>query len=316
MDLSGTQPTPGGSLVPSHLLEQIVERVEQWLARRWVPVAINMAALALLSFTLARGTWRLLTPPQSVAEAPIAVANENRGDYNLQALASANLFGQLPPTAAKGPVSLDAIPLSSLNLVLSGVMMTSTGSFALISADGNPELPFGVGQEILAGVSLYAVYRDRVLIRRGGATETLMLKDTSPDLTKGSIITSTPPPASVDGSGLNPNSSRARRRERNRQFFDVDRQQLNQQMQRPEVLSQALMVPNAGGGFLVREIQPGSVYEKLGLKVGDVIASVNGQAVNTMEDVMRLYQQVASTSNLQLSVKRAGRNETLVYNIQ
>ncbi|MFL6648472.1 MAG: type II secretion system protein N, partial [Sulfurifustaceae bacterium] len=271
--------------------------------------------LALLSFTLARGTWRLLTPPQSVAETPPAVVNENPGDYNLQALLSANVFGQVAPTAAKGSVSLDAIPLSSLNLVLSGVMVTSAGSFALISADGNPELPFGVGQEIVAGVTLYAVYGDRVLIRRGGATETLMLKDISPDLAKGSIVTSAPPSANVDSSGINPNSSRARRRERNRQFF-IDRQQLNQQMQQPEVLSQALMVPNAGGGFLVREIQPGSVYEKFGLKVGDVIASVNGHAVNTMDDVMRLYQQVASTSNLQINVKRAGRNETLVYNIQ
>lgn len=316
MDLSGTQPTPGGSLVPSHLLEQIVEHVEQWLARRWVPVAINMAALALLSFTLARGTWQLLTPPQPVANAPAITAGENPGDYNLQALLSTNVFGQLPPTA-KGPVSLDAIPLSSLNLVLSGVMVTPAGSFALISADGNPETPFGVGQEIVAGVTLYAVYGDRVLIRRGGATETLMLKDVSPDLANGSIITSVPP--TVDAANGQPghtSTTRELRRQRNRQFFNIDRQQLNQQMQRPDVLSQALMVPNAGGGFLVREIQAGSVYEKFGLKVGDVIASVNGQAVNTMDDVMRLYQQVASTSNLQINVKRAGRNETLVYNIQ
>lgn len=273
-----------------------------------------MAALALLSFTLARGTWRLLTPPQAPAGTTVTIASENPGDYNIQALLSANVFGQLAVNVAKGPVSLDAIPLSSLNLVLSGVMVTPAGSFALISADGNPEVPFGVGQEVTAGVILYAVYGDRVLIRRGGATETLMLKDASPDLAKGSIVTSPPPQITrVPADGLS--NTRAARRERNRQFF-IDRQQLNQQMQRPDVLSQALMVPNAGGGFLVREIQPGSVYEKFGLKVGDVINSVNGQAINTMEDVMRLYQQVASTSNLQINVKRAGRNETLVYNIQ
>ncbi len=87
-------------------------------------------------------------------------------------------------------------------------------------------------------------------------------------------------------------------------------------MQKPDFLSQALMVPNAGGGFLVREIQPGSMYEKLGLRVGDVIQSVNGQAVNTVDDVMRLYQQFESVANVSVEVRRAGRVETLVYNFQ
>jgi general secretion pathway protein C len=304
MDLSGTQAAPRGVATPHWL-----EHVEQWLAKRWVPVLVNLIALALLCFTLAQGTWRLLTPPASSDATPgIGAANET-SDYNLQALLSANLFGQAAP-ATKGAESLETIPLSSLNLVLTGVMVTPAGSFGLISSDGGPELPFSIGQDIVAGVSLYAVYADRVLIQRGGTTESLMLKDTGPNLPEGSVVTASPP---------RPSGAGARRRgesNRGESNFAVSRQELTQQMQKPDFLTQALMVPNAGGGFLVREIQPGSVYEKLGLRVGDVIQSVNGQPVNTMEDVMRLYQQFDSATNVSLDVRRAGRTETLVYNFQ
>ncbi len=298
MDLSGTQSAPGAAAAIPNLLEY----VEQWLARRWVPIVINMVVLALLSFSLARGTWRLITP--TVPESPATATGETTGDLNLPALLSSNLFGQLSVTGKTGGVQLESIPLSSLNLVLTGVLISPGGGVALISAEGSPELPFGIGQEIASGVSLYAVYADRALIRRGGATESLMLKDTGAALPDGSILAPAPPQR---GRGIE---------RRGTNNFSVDRQQLTQQMQTPDFLSQALMVPNAGGGFLVREIQAGSVYEKLGLKVGDVINSVNGQTVNSVDDVMRLYQQFSSVANVQIDVRRAGRNESLVYSIQ
>jgi len=128
-------------------------------------------------------------------------------------------------------------------------------------------------------------------------------------LPEGSIITSpqyrndAPPLAGIRGSGSN---------------FTVERNTLTQQMQKPEFLTQALMVPNAGGGFLVREIQPGSVYEKLGVRTGDVIRSVNGQPINNMEEVMKLYQQLGASTGGQPGDRdhRGGRTESLQYNIE
>ncbi|HEX7045719.1 MAG TPA: type II secretion system protein N [Burkholderiales bacterium] len=299
MDLSGTHSPAAGRLAPGHLLEQL----EQWLARRWVPVVVNLAALALFCFGLAQLTWRALAPANAGAPALSAHSAAATPEYDLQSLLAANLFGRADPAAQAAQARLEEIPLSSLNLVLTGVMVTPAGSFAVISANGNPELPFAIGDEITAGVTLHAVYSDRVLIRRAGATESLMLKETAQALPGGAITT---PPAGGAARAVQRNGPRN---------FTVDREQLTRQMQTPEFLTQALMVPNAGGGFLVREIQPGSIYERLGLRVGDVITAVNGQPVNTMDDVMRLYAQFGNASNVQIDVRRAGRNETLVYNI-
>lgn len=303
MDLSLTPSTArGAGLAP------ILEQAERWLNKPWVPWTINLAMLILLTASLAHWTWRIWQPSmQTPARAPAAA--DTAPDYNINTLTAANLFGHAAPVASQ--VSLENIPLSSLNLSLTGVMVTPAGSFALISADGGPELPITVGQEITGGVVLHEVYADRALIRRGGATESLMLKEGGPALPSGSIVTQTrtpprPSPATAEVQKLGNNS------------YSIERDQINKQMQRPEFLSQALMVPNAGGGFLVREIQPGSLYEKLGLRVGDVINSVNGQAVNTVEDVMKIYQQLSGADNasqVTLDVRRAGKNESLQYNI-
>jgi general secretion pathway protein C len=297
MDMSGTQ----AGAAPS---TDLLEHAERILSKRWVPATVNLLVLIAVVYGLAQGTWRLVAPSNTARTSAGTPTSDSLGDYNVQTLLTANLFGQPAPSTKSAPVALEAIPPSSLSLVLTGVMVTPAGSFALISADGGPEAPFTIGQEISANVSLYAVYADRALIQRGAAVESLMLKDTTPGL--------------ANSSGVTPNriGSQPPVQRNSSNTFTVDRDQLTQQMQTPEFLTQALMVPNAGGGFLVREIQPGSVYEKLGLRVGDVINTVNGQTVNSVEDVMRLYAQFSSASNVQIDVRRAGRNESLRYNLQ
>ena len=305
MDLSLTPSTARNAGVP------LFEHAERWLAKRWVPWIINLAMLIILTASLAHWTWRIWQPAAPTPAHAPAAASDVSPDYNLSALTGANLFGH---AAASSEVALENIPLSSLNLSLTGVMVTPAGSFALISSDGGPELPITVGEEITSGVVLHEVYADRALIRRGGATESLMLKEGAAALPVGSIVAQarTPPPRSGVGSGT------AVVQKLGNNTYAIEREQINKQMQRPEFLSQALMVPNAGGGFLVREIQPGSLYQKLGLRVGDVINSVNGQPVNTVEDVMKIYQQLSGANNasqVTLDVRRAGQNQSLQYNI-
>jgi general secretion pathway protein C len=147
-------------------------------------------------------------------------------------------------------------------------------------------------------VRLDAVERDRIVILRNGAREAVPLKDV--EKTAGLVLQ---PPAQPI---VQPNASGAL----------VDRKQLQQQLGKPEFLSQALIVPNSDGGFLVRQIQPGSLYEKLGLRPGDVIRNVNGQALTSMDDVMRLYQQFGTAQRVLVEVQRQGRSETLYYDMR
>ena len=284
--------------------EQLFEKIGN---SRWTPLAVNLFALLLLSYSLAQWTWRLMEPAAPPrAQQPAVVVADNTAD--LRELTNANLFGQVDLSAGQNNLSPATIPLTSLNLVLTGIMMRGIGGFAIVSANGGEATSYAVGDEILAGATLHAVHPDRALLRRAGMLESMLLKE-SAVLPEGAIVTSLQyrgagSLAGIQGSGNN---------------FTVQRNTLTQQMQKPEFLTQALMVPNAGGGFLVREIQPGSIYEKLGVRTGDVIRSVNGQPINNMEEVMKLYQQLGGVNqagSVSIEIMRGGRSESLQYSLQ
>jgi general secretion pathway protein C len=87
------------------------------------------------------------------------------------------------------------------------------------------------------------------------------------------------------------------------------------------LLQQARMEPRIGAdgqvdGFCFVNIQPASIYEKLGMKTGDCIKSVNGEAVNSPGKAMELYQLLKQASFVQLGMERGGRDEKFNYSIQ
>lgn len=264
--------------------------VQALLTHRAVPAAVSAAALLWLSFALAQGTWRIAQPGSP------AVARAGTETVDLGVLARSQLFGPAAPLQSEA-----SLTPSNLNLTLTGVVARPVGGCALVIVQGQPESAFCAGEDLTPGVRLEKVERDRIVIARNGALEAVPLKD----IEKSSNLIAPPAPAPI----VQPSPSGT---------TVVDRRQLQQQMGKPEFLSQALIVPNpgGGGGFLVRQIQPGSTYEKLGLKPGDVIKNVNGQALTSMEDVMRLYQQFGTAQRVLVEVQRQGRNETLYYDMR
>ena len=285
-------------LIPANRqLNLLWERAQALLTQRWLPTVVNLGALLILITAVVSWAWSVFKPPAPAASAVVA----NRAEtLNLQPLLDAHLFGR----SARGPGgSTESIPISSLNLVVMGVVAVAGSGYAMISVDGRPQESYAVGQDIIGGAILQSVLRDRVLIQRGGATESLMLQDTIKPLE--GVSSYIPPVAQTPPI-----------QQHGEKQFQVTREEVNKQMRSPDFLSQARLIPNPGGGFLVREIKPGSVYEKLGLRTGDVIRAVNGTPVNNADDAMKFYQQLAELNNVRLEVVRAGQIEQLQYNLQ
>jgi len=263
-------------------------RIQAALSHRAMPAAATVAALLLLCWTLAQGTWRVLQP------ASPAVARAGGADLaDLRGLGSVQLFGRPAP---RSPAAEASVAPSNLNMTLTGVAAGAAAGCALVIVQGQPEAAFCSGEEVSPGVRLDTVERDRIVIVRNGAREAVFMKDAE----GGAAAVPLPPIVQSVGT--------------DRQI--VDRRQLQQQLGRPEFLNQALIVPNPDGGFLVRQVQAGSLYEKLGLRPGDVIRNVNGQPLTSMDDVMRLYQQFGTAQRVLVDVQRQGRNETLYYDMR
>lgn len=299
-------------LAPGSPASALLERLDRLSTKPWVPYVTNGLALVLLAASLAHWTWLVVTPASTPnAPLPTAARANAAPTFNLQTIQSAQLFGAAPVAAGTG--NIENIPLSSLNLALTGLIAAGDKSVALIRVEGQPEAPFAIGDSIVGGAVLHEVHADRAIIMRNGVAESLLLEGAAQPLPGTPVPTQAAARGAITTPGINPEDVR----QQGPNSFAVSRDAVTNQMRNPQkMLSQSLMVPNPGGGFAVREIQPGSIYEHLGLKVGDVIRSANSQPLNSMDDVVKLYQQSSNLSSIQLEVLRNGRVESIQYNLQ
>ncbi|HHB93900.1 MAG TPA: hypothetical protein ENK88_01960 [Campylobacterales bacterium] len=69
-------------------------------------------------------------------------------------------------------------------------------------------------------------------------------------------------------------------------------------------------------GFKVNFVKKGSDFEKLGLRRGDILKSVNGQELNSYNAAFSFYKEMNSIENLTLSIKRNNQDMELEYEIK
>ncbi len=69
-------------------------------------------------------------------------------------------------------------------------------------------------------------------------------------------------------------------------------------------------------GFKVKFIKRNSDFEKLGLKRGDILTSINGQELDSYNAAFSFYKGMDSIENLTLSIKRNNQDMELEYEIQ
>ncbi|MCK5854817.1 MAG: hypothetical protein KAG56_06310 [Sulfurovaceae bacterium] len=69
-------------------------------------------------------------------------------------------------------------------------------------------------------------------------------------------------------------------------------------------------------GFKVNFIKRNSDFEKLGLKKGDILTSINGQELDSYNAAFSFYKEMDSIENLTLSIKRNNQDMELEYEIQ
>ena len=139
---------------------------QRWLLPR-APTLLALLLVLLMSATLAWQSVALQRLLHSTPAASSAVPESRSHNTDVQNLLP--LFGTAPL------VSSGIAPSTSLRLTLLGsfVQADSPRSSAIIQLEGSPAKRYSVGQELSSGVSLHAVYRDRVELKRNGRLETL-----------------------------------------------------------------------------------------------------------------------------------------------
>jgi general secretion pathway protein C len=268
-----------------------------------LPVAV-LLLLALLAWLLAHWAWIFLErmrPAEAVKS--VAASTTLNAQAAADAAINAHLFGRV---AVNKPT--EAAAVSNLNVKLRGVFASEgiLPAFAIVNTGGKDE-SVKSGTEIVSGVILDSVKPAYILVKRNGALERINLDE------NGQVLNT----ASARSLGQQASQFKLKVPSGAPNNFTFSRGELTQSLQDPKQLTNlGKLSPATGGGMLLEDVPPGSLAERLGLTQGDIVRNVNGQAVNTMADLSRLYTQFATTSAITLDGSRGGKPLNLSYTVQ
>jgi general secretion pathway protein C len=66
-------------------------------------------------------------------------------------------------------------------------------------------------------------------------------------------------------------------------------------------------------GYKITYIKPGSIFEKIGLKKGDIIMEINGMELKNDADAWRIYNNIEKYDYIEVMIKRNNRQKVLRY---
>jgi type II secretory pathway component PulC len=184
-------------------------------------------------------------------------------------------------------------------------------SSALIADDDSPDLPrvYSLGH-LLHGREVVSIEWDRVgLEKENGDIEYLTMRDG----TLAAVADAGEGPAEAgDGSVSQTSENR----------FTISRDAFEKNINDLESLSKmgrALLHRGPDGeydGYRLSAIRRGTLADQLGIKNGDIIHSVNGESLNSMQSAMNAYNTMKSGSSFCFEVSRRGTPTELCYDIR
>ncbi|GAC1625268.1 MAG: GspC family type II secretion system variant ExeC [Nevskia sp.] len=276
---------------------------------RRLPSLASLILVVVIARLLARLVWALIPMPAGAAWQPLPppiIANRNSG-VDLSAITSAGLFGHYAPPTSPVISDLASAPDTQLNLTLLGILAdrrNPEASRALIGTQGGDEKPYSIGDDVARGVTLQAIFPDRVILARGGKLETLRLdKDAAGS---GSLL-----PASASGDAQPAESASAAA------SLAAIRNQL---LADPSKVADYIRVQpvNSGNGINGYRIYPGkdrSIFTAAGLRPGDIVTAVNGVQLNDPGKSLQLLSDLSQNNQLNLTVDRGGQPQNFNINL-
>lgn len=169
---------------------------------------------------------------------------------------------------------------------------------------------FRINDSIAPGIKLLDITRNRITISRDGKKEDIEPggQDTPFQAQPRPPVHQPPPVSPGTSQAFQPTVMIAR------EELEEATQDMN------KLLTQARLVPNFTGGvadgFRIFSIVPSSLFEKVGLKNGDILHSINGSELKDPEKALQVYQLLKDSDRFVIDLMRAGQKMTLNYEVR
>jgi len=255
-------------------------------------------------------------PATFVAARPLPlntqISRRPRIFYN--AITDRDIFDLAPAPAA--------VEHEDLQIHLIGTSLLTTGKpFAIIENQSGQESLYRKGDQIVGVGQLLEIEKDRAIILHDGHRVAVEIPRDQP-----APVPIAPPPPRHRGlkqpmplARAMPAPGGVHRIAPNR--FLLARSTVDADLQNPAPLfTQIRAIPDmqdgAPRGFRLSEIEPGSVFQQIGLQDGDLLTNVSGQPVGDPMKALAMFQTLHGRSSVTLNVIRAGQPVQLYYSIR
>ena len=259
------------------------------------PIVLLLLILALC-WKLASIFWWVIAPPQVMQPEPVSLGSQQAQIPNIS---SFSLFYEAG-SAAKAD---DAIPMQLQGVV---VAYPSRHSSAVIKVNETADR-YLVGQ-VIDGTSyqLAEVYWDHIVLsQNGGAKRELKFNRIESlnqpfESTKQPSVTQNGMPTSVPNTAPNNSAQNALGHAIEKMGEDRD-----------QYLKNMGVNASNGQGYEVTEQTPPALKNKLGLRAGDRILSLNGQPVGQGQSDVQLLEQAKRDGKVKIEIKRGDQVMTI-----
>ena len=179
---------------------------------------------------------------------------------------------------------------------------------------------FGVGEQIVPGVHLQQVGSGVVHLRNDGVVEYLVLEERHQPPAPAKKKKKKPKKKAKKNPHELPGARDAVKCDGNK-ACTLDRAFVNKLIANPAQLAkQARLRPlrkdGEMQGYKVYGVRKGSLPHLLKLKNGDLLKSIDGRDLDSMDAAMSLYQQFRNASHLRITIERRGKPLEMHYDIR
>nr|WP_086207075.1 type II secretion system protein N [Acinetobacter sp. ANC 4648] len=270
------------------------ENIAWGKADKLAPFVLLLLILALC-WKLASIFWWVVAPPQVISPEPITLGSQQQLVPNISGFA---LFYEAGSAVAKAD--------DQLQMQLQGVVLgyPSRYSSAVIKVNEVADR-YAVGQSIDgSSYQLAEVYWDHVVLKQSnGSVRELKFKGIE-NLNQPMI---SPQTSNSTNSSTTPENSSPTNSEQNALGQAI--QKMNEDR---DAYMKNMGVNTAGGqGYEVTDQTPSALKSKLGLRSGDRILSLNGQAVGQGQSDVQLLEQAKKEGKVRIEIKRGDQVMTI-----
>lgn len=272
-------------------------------ANRVAPVVLLLLIL-YLCWKLAAMFWLLIAPPQAMQLDRVELGSQQAQIPNISAF---SLFQESGQTAAGAEAA---------NILLQGVVVASPSynSSAVLKVNDQVDR-YRVGEMLgNSGFELAEVYWDRVILRRAtGTTQEVLFKGLENGLNQ-PIVPATPAsntmsaPSSIMNSAAEAQNLPSAQNEIGRA--------IQQMQENKDQYLQNMGVSASDGGFEITSRTPAALRNRLGLRPGDRILSLNGQTLSQGQTEAQLLEQARREGQVKLEIKRGDQTMTIQQDLK